>query len=73
LLVYFAGQPYTKNNDITRMLYKIFDNNKVGVNMLRHIYITEKYKEVMDQMKEDATEMGTSSNMVQDHYIKKDK
>jgi integrase len=73
LLVTFDGVPFTKNNDITRMLYKIFDNKKVGVNMmLRHIYLTDKYKDVMSKMKQDATQMGTSSNMVQDHYIKVD-
>jgi integrase len=72
LLVTFDGVPFTKNNDITRMLYKIFDNKKVGVNMLRHIFLTDKYKDVMAEMKQDATQMGTSSNMVQDHYIKVD-
>jgi integrase len=72
LLVTFEGNPFTKNNDITRMLYKIFDNKKVGVNMLRHIFLTDKYKEVMEEMKKDATQMGTSANMVQDHYIKVD-
>ena len=54
------------------MLYKIFGEKKVGVNMLRHIFLTDKYKDIMDQMKSDATQMGTSIHMVQDHYIKEE-
>jgi integrase len=72
LLVNFAGVPFTKNNDMTRMLYKIFGEKKVGVNMLRHIFLTDKYKDIMDQMKNDALSMGTSIHMVQDHYIKEE-
>jgi hypothetical protein len=69
LLVNFEGQPYTKNNDMTRLLYKIF-NKKIGCSMLRHIFLTDKYKDVMDEMKEDTKEMGTSVEMMKDQYIK---
>lgn len=69
LLVNYQGQPYTNNNDMTRLLYKIF-NKKVGCSMLRHIFLTDKYKDVMNEMKEDTKEMGTSVDMMKDQYIK---
>jgi hypothetical protein len=65
----FKGIPYTNNNDMTRLLYKIF-NKKIGCNMLRHIYLTDKYKDVLDEMKQDTNEMGTSVEMMKDQYIK---
>lgn len=68
-LVDFNGIPYTNNNDITRLLYKVF-NKKIGSTMLRHIFLTDKYKEVLGEMKEDANQMGTSSQMVENQYIK---
>ena len=57
------------NNDITRLLYKIFDK-KIGSSMLRHIYLTDKYATSMDNLEMDASKMGTSSGVIQDHYIK---
>jgi hypothetical protein len=69
LLVNYQGQPYTSNNDMTRLLYKVF-NKKIGCSMLRHIFLTDKYKNVMDEMKEDTKEMGTSVEMMKDQYIK---
>jgi hypothetical protein len=68
-LVDYNGIPYTNNNDITRLLYKIF-NKKIGSTMLRHIFLTDKYKNVLDEMKQDATEMGTSTGMIETQYIK---
>jgi hypothetical protein len=68
-LVDYNGIPYTNNNDITRLLYKVF-NKKIGVNLLRHIFLTDKYKTVIDEMKEDATKMGTSTGMIENQYIK---
>jgi len=69
LLVNYQGQPYTNNNDMTRLLYKVF-NKKIGCSMLRHIFLTDKYKDVMEEMKEDTKEMGTSVDMAQNQYIK---
>ena len=71
-IVNFKGDAYTKNNDFTRLLYKIFDNQKIGVSMLRKIFLTDKYKDTVDEMKKDATSMGTSSGTIEDHYIKND-
>jgi hypothetical protein len=69
LLADFQSKPYTNVNDITRLLYKIFDK-KVGSTMLRHIFLTSKYKNVLDEMKDDANAMGTSTDMVTNHYVK---
>ena len=71
-IVNFKGDAYTKNNDFTRLLYRIFDNQKIGVSMLRKIFLTDKYKETIDEMKKDASSMGTSSGTIEDHYIKND-
>ena len=38
--------------------------------MLRHIYLTDKYATSMDNLEMDASKMGTSSGVIQDHYIK---
>ena len=70
LIVAFDGKPFTNNNDFTRLLYKIFDGQKVGVSMLRKIFLTDKYKDTLAELKEDATAMGTSSGTIENHYIK---
>lgn len=70
LIVAFDGKPFTNNNDFTRILNRIFDNKKIGVSMLRKISLTDKFKDVMHEMQETATAMGTSVSTIQDHYIK---
>ena len=69
LLVDYQGEPFTSNNALTRMLYKIF-GSKIGSSMLRKLFLTDKYAEVMKQMKEDVADMGTSSATAQTNYIK---
>lgn len=71
LLVDEKGEPFTQNNSLTRMLYKIF-GSKIGSSMLRKLYLTDKYAAVMKEMKEDATQMATSTGTIQTNYIKKD-
>ena len=68
-IVSFDGKAFTNNNDFTRLLYKIF-GKKIGVSMLRKIFLTDKYKDLADEMKKDATSMATSISTIQDHYIK---
>jgi hypothetical protein len=69
LLVDYQGEPLTSNNALTRMLYKIF-GSKIGSSMLRKLYLTDKYADVMKQMKEDVADMGTSTATAQNNYIK---
>ena len=71
LLVDEKGEPFTQNNSLTRMLYKIF-GSKIGSSMLRKLYLTDKYADVMKEMKADTEAMGTSTGTAQTNYIKKD-
>jgi integrase len=68
-LVYYDGKPLSQVNAITRILNKIF-GKKVGSSMLRHIYLSSKYGNVLQEMKEDATAMSHSVDTQKD-YIKK--
>ena len=57
--------------NFTLRLNKIFGNKKVSVNMIRHIYLSEKHSDNLKDMKQDFADMGSSlqqSNV----YIKND-
>lgn len=56
--------------DIGKYLTDIFGKN-VGATSMRRTYVTEKYGKDEDEMKKDALKMGTSSNQIKNHYIKK--
>lgn len=70
-LVAYDGTPLTAVNAITRLLNKVF-GKKVGSSMIRHIYISDKYKNVMEEMKEDSLAMGHSVSQQRDYYRKDD-
>jgi hypothetical protein len=70
LLVAMDGSPLTSINSITRILNKVFDK-KIGSTMLRHVYLSDKYKLDMDEMKKDADAMGHNLSTQRD-YIKTD-
>jgi hypothetical protein len=69
LLVDHEGVPFTSNNAITRILNKVF-GKKIGVSMLRNIYLTDKYGDKLQEIKEDAAALGTSSNVIMNNYVK---
>jgi hypothetical protein len=69
LLVNHSGIPFTSINSITRILNKVFKKN-VGASMLRHIYLSSKYGDVMEDMEQDAEDMAHSTNQAQNTYIK---
>jgi hypothetical protein len=71
LLVDYDGQPLEQVNDITRILNHIF-KRKIGVSMLRNIYLTDKFQKPMEILKETASNMGTSSSTISNNYIKLD-
>jgi hypothetical protein len=71
LLVDYDGQPLEQVNDITRILNHIF-KKKIGVSMLRNIYLTDKFKPQMEELKETASNMGTSSSTISNNYVKID-
>jgi hypothetical protein len=64
-------QPLSSNG-ITRYLSAIFrkfwDKN-ISTTMIRHVYLSDKYGDVKDEMKQDADMMGHSVN-TQDKYVK---
>jgi integrase len=69
LLADFEGEPLQQVNSITRILNKIF-GKKIGVSMLRNIYLTDKFGDKVKELNETANEMGTSSSTIQNQYVK---
>ncbi len=69
-LVSATGEPLVAVNAITRLLNKVF-GKKIGSSMIRHIYISDKYKGIMEEQAKDATNMGHSMEL-QREYFKKD-
>jgi len=67
-LVSHKGTPFIINT-ITKRLNKIF-GLKIGASMLRHIYLTHKYADDLEQMKLDSQMMAHSMDE-QKEYIKK--
>ena len=67
-LVTYDGKPLKSVNAITYILNKTFGKN-VGSSLLRHIYTSEKYGKVLDDMKADAVNMSHSLGQQKD-YIK---
>jgi hypothetical protein len=59
-----------ESNAITKKLNAIFDGKKIGSSMLRKMYLTNKYSDVIENMKDDAENMGTSTGVMQTNYIK---
>lgn len=70
-LVFHDGKPFTAVNSITRILNKIF-GKAIGSSMLRHIYISNKYGKLMDEMKKDSEAMGHSIEEQRAYYKKSD-
>jgi len=69
-LVWMDGEPINKSGDITKILNKIFGRN-IGSSMLRNIYLTSKYGVMMQELKDDTSDMGTSVDVALNTYIKK--
>ena len=69
LLVKKSGVPF-KTKDIQLTLNKVI-GKKVGCTMLRSIYLSSKYGNMVEEMNEDATSMGTSSAVITNNYVKR--
>ena len=67
-MVSHTGNPLVQTNSMTKLLNKVF-GKKISSSALRHIFLTDKYKGVVDEMKEDADKMGHSTGQQKD-YIK---
>jgi hypothetical protein len=68
-LVKFDGKPLNKSvNTITYILNRIF-KKKISSSMLRHIYLSNKYGDKLEEMKEDSKKMSHNIE-TQKEYIK---
>jgi len=70
-LVHYDGKAINSSTEMTRILNKIF-GKKVGVSMLRASYLTDKYGDKLQELKDDVGAMGTSIDVAQSNYIKAD-
>ena len=59
------------STEITKILNKIFDK-KISSSMLRSIFLTSKYGDLVNELKQDTKIMGTSSGVALNNYIKTD-
>lgn len=59
LLVNYDGSPMDNVNSITRVLYSAI-GKKIGSSMLRHIYLSKKYNNTLEDMRNDAKALGHS-------------
>ena len=64
------GSPIDKSSNMTKIMNKIFGGKKIGSSLLRNIYLTNKYSGVMEQLNQDASNMGTSVSTAMNQYIK---
>jgi hypothetical protein len=65
----FYNEPIEKSQEITRILNKIFGKN-IGSSMLRNMYLSNKYGDMVDELKSDTKDMGTSVDVALSTYIK---
>jgi len=74
-LLFDSNKNRLSNVKLNQRLNKLFDHKKVGVNQLRHTFLSDKYQdsiETNNKMADDLTKMGSS--MIQEKvYIKKHK
>ena len=65
------GDPLKHINSFTHILNKLI-GKKIGVSMLRNIYLTHKHSDAQEELEKDTKAMGTSTSTATNHYIKKD-
>ena len=66
----FYNEDIIKSQDITRLLNKIFGKS-VGSSLLRNMYLSNKYSNIVEDLKNDVKDMGTSLEVALNNYIKK--
>ena len=65
----FYNEPIEKSQEITRILNKIFGKN-IGSSMLRNMYLSNKYSNVIEELKDDVADMSTSLGTALNNYNK---
>lgn len=68
----FDKQNKPMNSVKIRNKFNHIFGKKTSTNILRHMYVSNKYDANLKQMDEDAKAMGTSSKTLQEQYIKKE-
>jgi len=66
----FYNEDIIKSQEMTRILNKIFGKS-VGSSLLRNMYLSNKYSNIIENLKKDTTDMGTSVEVALNNYIKK--
>jgi hypothetical protein len=65
-----SNKPLTSSNAMTTILNRIF-GDKIGSSALRRSYLSNKYSNARDELKDDVKAMGTSVDVANNNYIKK--
>jgi hypothetical protein len=65
-----TNQPFKNTNAITLLLNRIF-KKKIGASMLRKLYLSHKYGDQTQELKDDMKAMGSSVDVANNNYIKK--
>ena len=65
----FYNEDIKASQQITRILNKIFGKN-IGSSMLRNMYLTNKYGDMVEELKDDTKSMSTSVGVALNNYIK---
>ena len=60
-----------KPTEMTKLLKQVFNNEHIGVSVLRNVFLSEKYSGLIGDLKKDAAQMGTSIGVAENTYIKK--
>jgi len=68
-LVNHNGDNLANSNDITKILNNAF-GQKIGSSLLRNMYLTHKFGDTMEALKDDTAAMGTSIGVAMNTYIK---
>ena len=71
LLINLQTNAKIKSSDMTKLLKQVFQNEHIGVSVLRNVFLSEKYSGLMEDLKKDAAQMGTSICVAENTYIKK--
>ena len=66
----FYNEDIIKSQEMTRILNKIFGKS-VGSSMWRNLYLTNKYGDIVEELKKDTKNMATSVDVALSTYIKK--
>jgi hypothetical protein len=67
----FYNEDIIKSQDITRILNTVFGKS-IGSSMLRNMYLSNKYGNMVEELKKDTKNMATSVDVALNNYINKD-